>query len=69
MKLTINNELKNGIETATKEFDQAPALAQRLVAWLNDMSQRDLTKQEHSRHLENVRKAVDLSGGEAKHED
>jgi len=59
--LSINEELKRGIQRAAGELDQSDKLSQRLIAWLNEMGQRELTKQEHSRHLVSVQSAVDTS--------
>lgn len=68
MKLPINEELKRGIERATRDLGQPASLSQRLVAWLNEMSERELTKQDQSRHLSIVRSAVGGLGGEEQDE-
>lgn len=62
MKLPINDELKRGIERAVSELQQPSAVAQRLVAWLNEMSQRELTKTENSRYLQGVKNAIKVEG-------
>ena len=60
--MSINDELRRGVERAIRDIGQPANLSSRLVAWLNEMSQRELSKQEHSRHLLNVRNAVDVAG-------
>lgn len=59
--MAINNELRQAVEKAVRDSHQPASLSQRLTAWLTDMGQRELSKQEQSRHLVNVRSAIELS--------
>lgn len=61
MTLAINEELRKAVEKAVRDTGQSASLSQRMIAWLNDMGQRELLKQEQSRHLVNVRSAVELN--------
>lgn len=67
--MAINDELRQAVEKAVRESHQPASLSQRLMAWLTDMGQRELSKQEQSRHLVNVRSAIELSDPEAADED
>ena len=58
--MAINDELRKAVEKAVRDSNQPASLSQRITAWLTDMGKRDLTKQEQSRHLINVRSAIDL---------
>lgn len=69
MTLPINDDLRQAIAKATKEVGQPAKVGSLLVAWLNDMSQQELDKSEHGRHLDLVRGAVALKNAEASDED
>lgn len=58
--MAINDELRKAVERAVRDSHQPATLSQRITAWLTDMGQRELTKQEQSRHLVNVRSAIEL---------
>lgn len=44
------------------EVEQPAAVAQRLIAWLKELSEIDLGPEDKSRHLDNLRSALDLTG-------
>lgn len=67
--MAINDELRKAVEKAVRDSHQPASLSQRLTAWLTDMGQRELTKGEQSRHLVNVRSAIELSDPGAADED
>ncbi len=59
--MPLDAELENAIRKVVVELRQPPAVAQRLVAWLKDLSEADIGLEDKSRHLDNVRSALNLS--------
>jgi hypothetical protein len=59
--------LEEAVRSVVAEAKQPVAVAQRLIAWLKELSESDLGAEDKSRHLDNLRAALDLSGNA--HED
>ena len=58
IKLSINPQLENAIKQAVKDVNQKPTLANRLIAWIDAMSHRELSKDEMHQFLDTSRNAI-----------
>ncbi len=59
--MPLDPELESAIRTVVADTKQPPAVAQRLIAWLKDLSEAEIGLEDKSRHLDNVRSALKLS--------
>jgi hypothetical protein len=60
--MALDKELEEAVRSVVAEAKQPSAVAQRLIAWLKELSETDLGPEDKSRHLDNLRGALDLSG-------
>jgi hypothetical protein len=65
--MPLDKELEDAIRSAVSGANQPASVAQRLVAWIKDLSESDLGPEDQVRHLDNVRTALNTK--EAAHED
>lgn len=56
--MALDLEVEKAITQAVTELDQPKQLEKRLIAWLTDLSDRELTAEEENQHLEFARAAV-----------
>ncbi|MDE0309704.1 MAG: hypothetical protein OXI60_07745 [Acidiferrobacterales bacterium] len=56
--MNISDELIDSIYEAVESVDQPETVAKRLVAWLNEMSYRELSAEEEREYLENLKSAI-----------
>lgn len=61
--MALDPEVEKAVREAAKEMLQSDQLVSRMLAWLTDMSERELTSPEENQHLDNVRKAVRVPNG------
>ena len=52
--MAINKQLSDAIKLAVKDAKQPEAVANKLLGWLKDASEKKLDAQEKQEHLENV---------------
>lgn len=62
--MPIDKDMENAVIEVAAELGQPDKVAKRLVSWLNEMSERDLSPQDHYQHLEMLRNGIKLVGGE-----
>jgi hypothetical protein len=60
--MALDKELEDAVRSVVAETKQPSAVAQRLIAWLKELSESDLGPEDNSRHLDNLRSALDLGG-------
>lgn len=65
--MALDKELEEAVRAVVSDAAQPPSVAQRLIAWLKDLSEGEVGFEDKARHLENLRSALDLAG--ANHED
>ena len=61
--MALDKELEEAVRSVVAEAKQPSAVAQRIVAWLKELSETELGPEDKSRHLDSVRSALDISGG------
>ena len=59
--MSIDVEIENAVREVAAELGQPESVAKRLIAWLEDASERDLPHADRVEHLQNLRKAIVLS--------
>ena len=65
--MPLDKELEDAIYSAVEEAEQPRTVGQRLVAWLKELSEVELSQDDKVRHLDNVRSVLKIGRGE--HED
>ncbi|MFS0518520.1 CxC ATPase DNA modification system associated small protein [Nostoc sp. UIC 10607] len=58
--MSIAPEIIKAIRDSIKEESQPESVANRLIAWLDEMSSSELTNTEISEHLDTVRKSINI---------
>jgi hypothetical protein len=61
--MPIDPALSSAIEQAVSENMQSPKLSKRIISWLQEMSEKELSAEENRLHLKNVKEAVVISTG------
>jgi hypothetical protein len=61
--MALDNELEEAVRSVVANSKQPPAVAQRLLAWLKELSERELGPEDQSRHLESLRRALKVKEG------
>ncbi len=61
--MPIDPALRDAIEQAVSEQKQSPKLSKRMISWLEEMSEKELSAEEDRQHLKNVKEAVVISKG------
>lgn len=61
--MSLDKELEDAVRFVIADAKQPVAVAQRMIAWLKELSETELGPEDQSRHLDNVRTALQLSGG------
>jgi hypothetical protein len=56
--MPLDKELEDAIRSAVEGAKQPVSVAQRLVAWVKDLSETDLGPEDQVRHLDSVRTAL-----------
>lgn len=59
--MALDKELEDAVHSVVGGAKQPSAVAQRLISWLKELSETDLGPEDKSRHLDNLRSALDLS--------
>ena len=62
--MALDNELVNAVHEVCKELGQPESVAKRLLAWMKECSEKQLTAAEDNQHLELLRQAIAI-GSEA----
>lgn len=60
--MPIDIEVQRAIEEATKQAGQSERLAKKIIAWLKDSSERELSQEEKGQFLAAVRAEISLPG-------
>ena len=58
--MAIDKEIESAVNEVTAELGQPAAVSKRLVAWLEDESNRELSHADSIEHLQNLRNAIVL---------
>jgi len=58
--MPLDASVESAIEEITNDLQQSPKVSKRLVSWLRDMSERDLSANENLEHLEALKQAIQL---------
>lgn len=61
----LDPALVEAINEVVAEERQPKSVALRLTAWLTQMSEGDLSRDEHTQFLDNVREAISVEVGDA----
>ena len=59
--MAIDTEIETAIYAIAEELDQPRSVAKRLIAWLEDESNRDLPHADALEHLQNLRNAIQVT--------
>ena len=60
--MALDKELEEAVRSVVAEAEQPSAVAQRIIAWLKELSETDLGPEDKSRHLDSVRSVLIISG-------
>jgi hypothetical protein len=60
--MALDKELEDAVRSVVTDAGQSSSVAQRLLAWLKDLSEGELGTEDKLRHLETLRSALNLSG-------
>lgn len=58
--MPLDRELDDAIKAVVAAKDQPKSVAKRLTAWLEEMSQAELSRDDHSRHFDNLCDSISL---------
>ena len=61
--MAIDLEMRKAIERAAEEVSQPASVARVLMAWMEDASSRELSRDDQIAHLENLRRCIELARG------
>lgn len=61
--MSLDSELEDAIHSAVADAKQPSAVGQRLVAWLKELSESDLSQDDKVGYLANVRSALKIGVG------
>lgn len=61
----LDKALIETLENVVREEGQSRAVAQRLGAWLSSLSEKELTRDDNTQFLANVREALAVEGDDA----
>jgi hypothetical protein len=61
--MSLDKELEEAVRTAVADAKQPSSVAQRLIAWLKELSENDLGTNDQASYLEKVRDALNIGGG------
>ena len=61
--MAIDLEMLKAIERAGEDLSQPASVARVLVAWMEDASSRELSRDDQMAHLENLRRSIELERG------
>jgi CxC ATPase-based modification system component len=56
--MALDNELISAVNEVCKELGQPESVGKRLIAWLKECSERQLSGAEDNEHLELLRQAI-----------
>ncbi|MDJ0557209.1 MAG: hypothetical protein QNJ68_22745 [Microcoleaceae cyanobacterium MO_207.B10] len=65
----LDKEIKNAIRESVLEASQPEAVANRLIKWLEAMSEQNFSETQKSEHLDVVYDAINVEQLEMKNED
>jgi hypothetical protein len=56
--VALDSELVNAVQEVCKDIGQPEAVGKRLLAWLKEASEKQMTAAEENQHLETLRQAI-----------
>lgn len=62
--MPIDKDVVYAVIEVTAELGQPDKVAKRLVSWLQEMSERELSVSDHYQHLDMLRNGIKLDEGE-----
>lgn len=62
--MALDSELANAVVAVCKELGQPESVAKRLLAWLKECSEKQLSAAEDNEHLETLRQAIAIGTDE-----
>lgn len=69
VKMSLDEEIKKAIQDSVQEMSQPDSVAQRLIAWLEAMSNSQLSATEKSQRLDLIYQAINIEELENSNED
>ena len=60
--MPLENELIEAVKKIVNKENQPKAVADRLIAWLEEASQAEITEEDEKRFLKSLRNSIDLEG-------
>lgn len=67
--MAIDAEMESAVIEAVAEMKLGPSTVKRLVSWLKDMSDRELSATEEQQHLDSLKSSIAKAMVEASNED
>lgn len=58
--MSLDIEVENAILSTVEKFGQSEKVAKRLISWLQELSDRELSVDENNHHFEVLKTAIDL---------
>ncbi|MCC0179237.1 hypothetical protein I4641_19935 [Waterburya agarophytonicola K14] len=59
--MSLDSEIIKAIQDAIKEEDQSDSVAKRLIAWIEAMSNSELSNTDNSNHLDSIYNVIDIT--------
>ncbi|GAB4527090.1 MAG: hypothetical protein Tsb0014_07620 [Pleurocapsa sp.] len=59
--MSLDSEIIKAIQDAVKEENQSDSVAKRLIAWIEAMSNLELSNTDNSNHLDSIYNAIDIT--------
>ena len=58
--MSLDHEVENSINKVVKELDQDEKLARKILAWLNDLSEKEISATDDMEHLKGVLRSTNI---------
>lgn len=63
--MPLDSAVESAIEEVVAQMEQSSKVSKRMISWLQDMSERDLTMDSEVEHLEALKAAITVPTTEA----
>jgi len=63
--MPLDSAVESAIEEVVAQMEQSSKVSKRMISWLQDMSERDLTMDSEVEHLEALKAAISVPTTEA----
>ena len=61
IKMSLDAEIIKAIQDAVKKENQSDSVAKRLIAWIEAMSNSEISNTNNSNHLDSIYNAIDIT--------